>query len=79
VRISGDYRLGDIRHNVADTTRVRDALGFSPSVLFKDGVERFAEWALTQSVEGGAYLQSLEEMAGRKLLKSSAIDRGAAE
>lgn len=68
-RISGNYRLGDIRHNVADTTRLAEVLGFTPSVAFDDGVRRFVEWVLTQPVEGDTYQRSLDEMASRNLLK----------
>ncbi len=42
-RVSGNYRLGDIRHNVADTTRLRDVLGYEPEVAFRDGVARFVD------------------------------------
>lgn len=68
-RVSGNYRLGDIRHNVADTSRLRDRLGFEPTVSFRDGVSRFVEWVLSEPVEGDAYERSLKEMADRKLLK----------
>ncbi|MGL4255548.1 MAG: NAD-dependent epimerase/dehydratase family protein [Microbacterium sp.] len=68
-RISGNYRLGDIRHNVADTTRLRDVLGFTPGVPFGEGVARFAEWVLSEPVEGDTYQRSLDEMAARNLLK----------
>lgn len=68
-RISGNYRLGDIRHNVADTTRLREILDFSPAVGFREGVSRFVEWVLTQPVEGDTYQRSLDEMASRNLLK----------
>lgn len=68
-RVSGNYRLGDIRHNVADTTRLREILGYSPAVGFRDGVARFVEWVLSEPVEGDAYQRSLDEMAARNLLK----------
>lgn len=68
-RISGNYRLGDIRHNVADTTRLREVLGFTPGVAFADGVQQFVEWVLTEPVEGDTYQRSLDEMASRNLLK----------
>lgn len=67
--ISGNYRLGDIRHNVADTTALREVLGFTPAVPFEEGVRRFAEWVLTEPVEADGYERSLKEMADRKLLK----------
>ena len=69
VTISGQYRLGDIRHNIADTTKLRDILGYTPAVAFEDGVQRFAEWVLTEPVENDSYEKSLREMAERKLLK----------
>ncbi|KAA9130134.1 NAD-dependent epimerase/dehydratase family protein [Microbacterium caowuchunii] len=68
-RISGNYRLGDIRHNIADTRRLREVLGFTPRVPFADGVRAFGEWVLTEPVEGDAYQRSLDEMAARNLLK----------
>jgi dTDP-L-rhamnose 4-epimerase len=68
-RVSGNYRLGDIRHNVADTSRLRDTLGFTPRVSFPDGVARFVEWVLTEPIEGDSYQRSLAEMAERNLLK----------
>lgn len=67
--ISGSFRLGDIRHNVADTTRLNDVLGFTPRVDFGEGTARFAEWVLTEPVEGEGYLGSLEELTSRNLLK----------
>ncbi|WP_424935293.1 MULTISPECIES: NAD-dependent epimerase/dehydratase family protein [Bacteria] len=69
VRVSGNYRLGDIRHNVADTSALREVLGFTPSVTFEDGVRRFAEWVLTEPVENDGYQRSLDEMSKRNLLK----------
>lgn len=68
-RISGNYRLGDIRHNVADTSALRDVLGFTPRVPFAEGVKNFVEWVLTEPVEGDGYERSLKEMAERNLLK----------
>lgn len=68
-RISGNYRLGDIRHNIADTTRMTQSLGFTPAVAFRDGVAAFAQWVLTEPVEQDSYQRSLDEMAKRNLLK----------
>lgn len=69
VTVSGQYRLGDIRHNIADTTKLREILGYTPKVAFEDGVAKFAEWVLTEPVEGDSYERSLREMSERKLLK----------
>ncbi|WP_298743316.1 NAD(P)-dependent oxidoreductase [uncultured Microbacterium sp.] len=67
--VSGNYRLGDIRHNVADTTALREILGYTPRVAFADGVREFVQWVLTEPVEGDSYQRSLDEMAARNLLK----------
>nr|WP_314843641.1 NAD-dependent epimerase/dehydratase family protein [uncultured Microbacterium sp.] len=68
-RISGNYRLGDIRHNVADTRRLEEVLGFSPKTDFREGVRTFVEWVLTEPIEEDGYQRSLDEMSKRNLLK----------
>lgn len=68
-RVSGNYRLGDIRHNIADTSALREVLGFHPATPFAQGVEAFVEWVRTEPVEGDSYQRSLDEMASRNLLK----------
>ena len=40
--VTGEYRLGDVRHVFACAERARDVLGFSASVAFEDGVAEFA-------------------------------------
>lgn len=69
VEITGNFRLGDIRHNIADLTRIREALGFEPRVSFREGVEKFAAWVTAQQLVEGGYEASLEEMRQKKLLK----------
>lgn len=68
-RISGNFRLGDIRHCTADTTQLRETLGYVPGVAFADGVSRFVEWALEEQIERVAYEESLDEMRSRGLLQ----------
>lgn len=62
VKISGNYRLGDIRHNFADITKISAKLGFKPAVDFKTGIKQFAKWVNTQAVIAGKYEQSIQEM-----------------
>ncbi len=40
--ITGDYRLGDVRHITADSTRLRADLGWKPEVTFEAGMREFA-------------------------------------
>lgn len=69
ITVTGNYRLGDIRHNVADISRARAALGFEPAVPFAEGVRRFADWVLTQPVEADNYDRSISEMKAKGLYK----------
>jgi dTDP-L-rhamnose 4-epimerase len=46
--ITGEYRVGDIRHCVADIGRARDLLGYEPGVSFDQGLAELAEWLETQ-------------------------------
>ena len=39
---TGDYRLGDARHIVADPSRARDELNFSADVMWPEGIREFA-------------------------------------
>ncbi|TDC45275.1 NAD-dependent epimerase/dehydratase family protein [Actinomadura sp. KC345] len=48
-RVTGGYRLGDVRHIVARPDRARRELGFSPSVAFADGMAEFARQPVTGS------------------------------
>ncbi|TKK84993.1 NAD-dependent epimerase/dehydratase family protein [Herbidospora galbida] len=40
--VTGEYRLGDVRHITADSSRLRRDLGWKPVVEFADGVVEFA-------------------------------------
>ncbi len=46
INITGNYRLGDIRHNFADMQKIRNLLGFVPKVDFNTGIAAFAEWVI---------------------------------
>lgn len=69
VEITGNFRIGDIRHNFADITRIKEVLGFEPRVSFVEGVEKFARWVESQTDIDNEYEASLEEMRRKKLMK----------
>jgi dTDP-L-rhamnose 4-epimerase len=55
VMVSGQYRLGDIRHNYADITAIRRLLAFAPKVSLEEGIARFVGWVKAQRmVQNGA-------------------------
>jgi dTDP-L-rhamnose 4-epimerase len=40
--VTGEFRLGDVRHVTADSARLRDELGWRPRVEFAEGLAEFA-------------------------------------
>lgn len=48
IQVSGEFRIGDIRHCYADLARAQALLGYAPSISFEEGVERFVGWVRTQ-------------------------------
>lgn len=69
VTVTGKFRLGDIRHNYADLTKIKTRLGFEPTVFFKEGIEKFSAWVLQQEIQEDKLSKSLEEMKKKGLLK----------
>jgi dTDP-L-rhamnose 4-epimerase len=69
INVSGNYRLGDIRHNKADISKIQRRLGFNPKVSFEDGLKQFVEWVKTQDVKSDNYDQSISEMKDKGLMK----------
>ena len=69
ITISGNYRLGDIRHNYADISKAKQLLGFEPKISFQEGLKQFTDWVNTQEVEEDKYEQSIEEMKAKGLYK----------
>jgi len=69
ISISGNYRLGDIRHNYADLTKIKNKLGFEPKFTFDQGLKKFTDWVNTQEVQEDRYAKSIEEMKAKGLYK----------
>jgi len=61
-RISGRYRVGDIRHCRANIAKARRLLGYQPHVPLKEGIADFVAWALEQRVH------NLTDLAERELV-----------
>jgi dTDP-L-rhamnose 4-epimerase len=49
--VTGDFRMGDVRHITASADRLRDELGWRPVVSFADGMREFAGAALRAPAE----------------------------
>ncbi len=69
ITISGNYRLGDIRHNFADITKISSMLNFVPKISFNQGLEKFTNWVNSQEIQEDYYQKSIEEMKAKGLYK----------
>jgi len=69
VKITGNYRLGDIRSNYADLTKIKSKLGFVPTVTFDEGISLFVDWVNKQDIVKDNYEQSINELKERGLFK----------
>lgn len=71
LEISGDFRIGDIRYNVADLTKMRKLLDFEPKIGFEEGIKKYVDWAVRQQLGENLYEQSLKEMNEKGLFRKS--------
>lgn len=71
ITVTGDFRLGDIRHNFACLRKVRSVLGFDPQYDFQHGVSLFCAWAHEQGTKCSDFASSLREMEQKGLLKKA--------
>ena len=69
IKISGNFRLGDIRHNVADLSKIENKLGFHAKVDFQSGIKQFAGWVNQQEIQEDHYAESIQELKEKGLLK----------
>lgn len=67
--ISGNYRIGDIRHNYADLSLINELLGFEPLFSFDVGIKKFCKWVLEQKLPEDKYEKSINEMKAKGLYK----------
>ena len=68
IRVTSDYRLGDIRHNFADIERLKNLLGYTPKISLDEGLRRFADWVLTQPLPEDLLDKANAELRARKLM-----------
>lgn len=68
IAITGAFREGDVRHNFADMTKIRTAIGYSPRFGVNEGLDGFLTWVEEQTPAPAGYELSLQEMRDRGLL-----------
>ncbi len=68
INISGRYRIGDIRHNFADISKITK-ISFYPKVSFTKGLGKFSNWVKKQKVCKDYFDLSIQEMQSKGLIK----------
>ncbi|MFX0022010.1 MAG: NAD-dependent epimerase/dehydratase family protein [Candidatus Hermodarchaeota archaeon] len=66
---SHQFRVGDIRHCVADITKIKSKLGFSPSINFREGIDDLIEWIRIQKDIKKPSDKAIQELKEKGLLK----------
>ena len=74
ITVTGNFRLGDIRHNFACLRKIEALLGYRPEFDFERGVALFCQWARTQGTAQSDFARSLDELESKGLLKKAAAD-----
>lgn len=66
--IVGSFRVGDIRHCVADISLARRLMGYQPSVAIEDGLPQLLDWVREQQAQDSV-LQATAELQSRGLIR----------
>lgn len=62
LKITGDFRMGDIAHNCADITKAKELMNFETTISMENGLQDFCRWVMGQGTENSDYEESLKEM-----------------
>lgn len=65
-----NYRIGDIRHCIADISKIKTKLGYSPTLNLKEGIDDLISWIKIKKnniIENS--LKAMEELKQKGLLK----------
>lgn len=70
MRVTGRYRLGDVRHAVADVSRLQAELGWAPATPLQLGLDAFADWGLN-NMESAPDDLAEQQLESRNLLRQT--------
>jgi dTDP-L-rhamnose 4-epimerase len=69
ITIGGQFRVGDVRHAVADLTRATGGLGYRPTIEYTQGLAGLLPWVRSQQGIRDRFAASAREMARHGLLR----------
>ena len=70
IRVTGGYRVGDVRHSFADTQRATRVLGFAAATSLEEGLQRWLAWAEGRN-DHDATDAAREHLASRGLFRTA--------
>jgi dTDP-L-rhamnose 4-epimerase len=73
--IAGNFRLGDTRHTVSDTRKLR-TLGWQPVIPVEQNVREYAEWIRTQGATAEYLVQAERLMAAQGVVRRTRTLQG---
>tara|TARA_Y100000310_G_C20695531_1_gene825416 strand:+ start:1291 stop:2406 length:1116 start_codon:yes stop_codon:yes gene_type:complete len=65
--VTNKFRKGDVRHCYADISKIKNKLGFEPSLSFEDGMSEIIEWSNTVKAED-KFEQATSELKKKGLI-----------
>ena len=68
LRVTGDYRIGDVRHAFCDPSRVSDVLKMEPRTSLAEGIQELVAWVRGAERPGSRLDDALDEMRAAGLL-----------
>ena len=66
--ITGQFRLGDIRHCYADLNKIKSELGFNPKISINEGLNKFVAWVKTQPLPEDKLDKANSELQSRGMM-----------
>lgn len=67
---TNQYRIGDIRHCLADISKIKNKLGYKPEISFREGITEFIEWVKSQTkIIKDESQKAINELKERSLIK----------
>jgi dTDP-L-rhamnose 4-epimerase len=72
-RVTGQFRMGDVRHSVGSLTAIEDRLGFEPTISLEQGLDRLAAWVKSQPIEPGQWDLANEQLVKRGLMPTGPV------
>ena len=76
VRVTGEYRVGDVRHALADRAALTGVLGAGDPTPLGEGLEALTAWVRSSERPGSTLDGALDEMRDRGLLGRAGVEEG---